>query len=279
MNAAYSPAPRSRRCRGGSRPSRPRGSRRGRPARRTRGRSASRPRTRTRPRRRGPPRTRRPGAASSRISFGSRPSLGSMCTGLVPSTMWIRERRAPASASAAASMSSRVPARTRRRQGRPPLPRRHGRLRNLPGDAAAKPASITSTPRRTSCSAISTFSCGCRTMPGDCSPSRNVVSKTWILRWDTNTSSLVDQSEDAPLLGKGRRLRRQRTRIRVSPLGGENRDNEENRGAEPAARASGSGEMRVCAVVIALSECSNLGGLSSFVRFCGESAGKTEEHH
>src|SRR5581483_7015996 len=38
--------------------------------------------------------------------------------------------------------------------------------------------------------AISAFSCGCSAMPGDCSPSRNVVSKIWILR-DTNTSSFA----------------------------------------------------------------------------------------
>src|SRR6478735_9190473 len=39
------------------------------------------------------------------------------------------------------------------------------------------PASITSTPRRPSCSAISSFSPTSSEMPGDCSPSRRVVSK------------------------------------------------------------------------------------------------------
>ena len=46
-----------------------------------------------------------------------------------------------------------------------------------PSDAIGNPASITSTPRRASCSAISSFSVTSREMPGDCSPSRRVVSK------------------------------------------------------------------------------------------------------
>src|SRR4051794_19509105 len=46
-----------------------------------------------------------------------------------------------------------------------------------PGEAAGKPASITSTPRRASWCAISSFSPGLSEMPGDCSPSRRVVSK------------------------------------------------------------------------------------------------------
>ncbi len=46
-----------------------------------------------------------------------------------------------------------------------------------PSDAIGNPASITSTPSRASCSAISSFSATSREMPGDCSPSRSVVSK------------------------------------------------------------------------------------------------------
>jgi len=47
------------------------------------------------------------------------------------------------------------------------------------GDAASlDPASITSTPRRASCRAISNFCSTVKLAPGDCSPSRNVVSKT-----------------------------------------------------------------------------------------------------
>ena len=47
-----------------------------------------------------------------------------------------------------------------------------------PGDAAGNPASMTSTPRATSASATSSFSSAVRVAPGDCSPSRSVVSKT-----------------------------------------------------------------------------------------------------
>ena len=64
-----------------------------------------------------------------------------------------------------------------------------------PGEEIAKPASITSTPSRSSCSAISAFSCGCSAMPGDCSPSRSVVSKIVILRVQLDSSSSGLQSE------------------------------------------------------------------------------------
>src|SRR5215208_1555889 len=46
-----------------------------------------------------------------------------------------------------------------------------------PGDAIGKPASMTSTPSRDSCCAISSFSLVFSEIPGDCSPSRRVVSK------------------------------------------------------------------------------------------------------
>ena len=48
-----------------------------------------------------------------------------------------------------------------------------------PGDAAGKPASITSMPRRTRPFAISIFSGVCKDTPGVCSPSRRVVSKKY----------------------------------------------------------------------------------------------------
>ena len=46
-----------------------------------------------------------------------------------------------------------------------------------PGEAAGKPASMTSTLRRTSWRATSSFSAAVRPAPGACSPSRRVVSK------------------------------------------------------------------------------------------------------
>ena len=47
-----------------------------------------------------------------------------------------------------------------------------------PGEVIGKPASITSTPSRASWWAISSFSWRFSEIPGDCSPSRRVVSKT-----------------------------------------------------------------------------------------------------
>jgi hypothetical protein len=62
-----------------------------------------------------------------------------------------------------------------------------------PADAAGKPASMTSTRRRASCSAISTFSCASREIPGDCSPSRRVVSKMTMSRgWCPRRCGLRD---------------------------------------------------------------------------------------
>ena len=56
-----------------------------------------------------------------------------------------------------------------------PRDRLHGL--EVAGRGDRKPASITSTPSRASWWAISSFSCLFSDMPGDCSPSRSVVSK------------------------------------------------------------------------------------------------------
>ena len=50
----------------------------------------------------------------------------------------------------------------------------------VPGEEMGKPASITSTPRRMSCWAMTSFSSVFMDAPGLCSPSRRVVSKMWI---------------------------------------------------------------------------------------------------
>ena len=52
---------------------------------------------------------------------------------------------------------------------------------NSPSLAAGNPASMTSTPRASKASATSSFSLMCMLHPGDCSPSRSVVSKIFIL--------------------------------------------------------------------------------------------------
>src|ERR1700738_1650661 len=46
-----------------------------------------------------------------------------------------------------------------------------------PGEEIGKPASITSTPSFSSCRAMRSFELASRWKPGDCSPSRSVVSK------------------------------------------------------------------------------------------------------
>ena len=64
-----------------------------------------------------------------------------------------------------------------------------------PSEAIANPASIMSTPRSSSAWAMVSFSCVVMLQPGDCSPSRSVVSKktTWF-----DTFAFMD----APAVGK-----------------------------------------------------------------------------
>ena len=98
---------------------------------------------------------------------------------------------APASDSTAASRSScrvRAKAATVGRLTAAPTARTPSKS---PGEEAAKPASITSTPRASSARAISTFSSGVSAMPGDCSPSLKVVSKIVILRRCATVSLLL----------------------------------------------------------------------------------------
>ncbi len=95
----------------------------------------------------------------------------------VEMNVWIRGRSASLTAPQAASMSATCvrarPAITGPSTVRaiPCTPSKS------PGEAIGNPASITSTPRRASCWAISSFSDALSEMPGDCSPSRSVVSK------------------------------------------------------------------------------------------------------
>ena len=62
--------------------------------------------------------------------------------------------------------------------GRAPTPSAMARTAaRSSGDAAGKPASMTSTPSRASARATSSFSADVIVAPGHCSPSRSVVSK------------------------------------------------------------------------------------------------------
>src|ERR1700686_2404166 len=105
------------------------------------------------------------------------PSLRSMCTSDAESTMWICGDSASLIAPHTASMSSRTArasavtvalriSRAIRRQAS-----------KSPGEGIGKPASTTSTPSFSSCLAMRSFELASRGKPGDCSPSRSVVSK------------------------------------------------------------------------------------------------------
>ena len=58
-----------------------------------------------------------------------------------------------------------------------------------PGEVIGKPASMMSTPRRASWCAISSFSCLLSEIPGDCSPSRRVVSKIFTRSFSARSMS------------------------------------------------------------------------------------------
>src|SRR3954452_22110267 len=95
----------------------------------------------------------------------------------VEMNVWTRGRWASRTASAARSMSGAW-ARARPAMTGPSTSRAIACTAwKSPGEAIGNPASMTLTPRRASWWAISTFSAGFSEIPGDCSPSRSVVSK------------------------------------------------------------------------------------------------------
>ena len=93
--------------------------------------------------------------------------------------VWMRGRAASLTAPQAASMSALWVRARPQMTGPSTLRAIAWTASKSPGEAIGKPASITSTPSRASCWAISTFSAEFSEMPGDCSPSRSVVSKMW----------------------------------------------------------------------------------------------------
>ena len=107
-------------------------------------------------------------------------SLYSICTGEVAMNKWMRGSAAHFTASQAASMSP-VFARAREAtvQSRTVLAMVFTDSKS-PGEERAKPASITSTFIRSRQRATSIFSCRFMLQPGDCSPSRRVVSNILI---------------------------------------------------------------------------------------------------
>ena len=115
--------------------------------------------------------------ARPRMSFWFERIWCSMCRSLVPTKVWMRGLPDHCTASQARTMSSSW------MRARPVIlgPSTSAAMRETdsksPSLVMGKPASITSTFRRASWRAISTFSSTDREMPGDCSPSRRVVSK------------------------------------------------------------------------------------------------------
>src|SRR3954468_14182020 len=90
-----------------------------------------------------------------------------------------------------------------------------------PGEAIGKPASMMSTPRRASWWAISSFSAVFSEMPGDCSPSRSVVSKISTRSGSMSMSFAPLGLRPAASLGLGLRLSRPPRAIPPEGGGGE----------------------------------------------------------
>src|SRR5262249_9894562 len=91
--------------------------------------------------------------------------------------MWIPGRLARSTARMARSTSCSRGRASERTTGRLTTSATRRTASKSPSDEAAKPASMTSTPRWSSWRAIASFSSTFMVAPGDCSPSRSVVSK------------------------------------------------------------------------------------------------------
>ena len=104
-------------------------------------------------------------------------SFFSMCSALVAMKVWMRAERAPFSASAAREMSRSLARASEHTVLSLMAAAIAFTASKSPFDEAAKPASITSTRRRSSWRAMRSFSSLVIEAPGDCSPSRKVVSK------------------------------------------------------------------------------------------------------
>ncbi len=132
-------------------------------------------------------------------------SLTRMCKGLVAMKVWMRFCAAGCSASAARSMSLRL-ARASEQTMLSLIRLATSRTAwKSPGEAIAKPASMTSTPICSSSSAILTFSATVIEAPGDCSPSRKVVSKTTMRSSGRVCLIWLGRHGPIPFLADGRR--------------------------------------------------------------------------
>ena len=133
-----------------------------------------------------------PAAASSLTWSSVMRSFFFMWIGDVAMKTWMRGRSACRTASHARSTSLK-PVRDRPAIVDPRTPLAMASTASKsPWLAIGNPASMMSVPRRASCSAISSFSPTSSEMPGDCSPSRSVVSK--IRTWSISISRSVSWS-------------------------------------------------------------------------------------
>jgi hypothetical protein len=124
--------------------------------------------------------------ASARVIF----SLASRWRSEEARKVWMRDFSAGSMERAAASMSSRLQ-RAREAMRALRTSRAIWRMESeSPWLAMAKPASMTSTPRSANWWAMRSFSSWCMVQPGDCSPSRRVVSKKTIWLEDIGPGSL-----------------------------------------------------------------------------------------
>ncbi len=115
---------------------------------------------------------------ASSTERGSIFSLYFMCSGEVLMKVWMRGRSAARNASAARLMSPGAERARPQMTGPRTAPAMACTLSKSPGEAMGKPASITSAPSSASAWASRNFSARFIEKPGDCSPSRKVVSKT-----------------------------------------------------------------------------------------------------
>jgi hypothetical protein len=139
--------------------------------------------------------------ACSSTCSGVMRSFFSMCSALVAMKVWMRARLASFRASAARAMSRSL-ARASEQMVESLMARAMACTDSKsPLELAAKPASITSTFSRSSWRAMRSFSSRVMEAPGDCSPSRRVVSK--MISWSVMGSLVF--LVDAKRLPAGRR--------------------------------------------------------------------------
>src|SRR3954451_16957651 len=113
-----------------------------------------------------------------------------MWMSLVLIKVWIRGRSDSLIAPHAASMSALCVRASPQMTGPSTSRAMASTASKSPGDVIGKPASMMSTPSRASCCAISTFSWVFSEIPGDCSPSRRVVSKILTLSSSLRASGI-----------------------------------------------------------------------------------------